>query len=62
MLTATYSTTKLRRAGFIIALSIPFALCLLLLTQMLRLHLSNIVALCGVILAIVGGCTKIGSA
>ncbi len=52
---------RLQRLFSLSILSIPLAATGLLMTQALRLGLPTVFAVCGVVVAVVGGCTKLGS-
>ncbi len=55
------SSTKVAQLQSLLLPSLPLGIGILLLTMVSRLDTVAILALCGVIVALVGGITKIGS-
>ncbi len=61
VLMTTQTRAKLVRVRSLVVLSVPLATIILFLIHALRLRRPEIAILCGVGLAVIGGCTKIGS-
>jgi len=62
MLTSVRTGTKLRQGYALFLYSIPLAVGVILIQQALQLDWLDLLTVCGIIAAVAGGCTKIGSA
>lgn len=54
--------SRLTRLGPVVVLSLPIALVTLVAAGWLQVSTHDLLVLCGLLIAAVGGCTKIGSA
>jgi len=61
MLTIAHPNKKLVTVRALLLVSIPLALMILSWASLARAGLSVILTICGVVMAVVAGCTKIGS-
>lgn len=55
------STVRLARLELLLLFSIPPAAAILICTHVFRMELQGVLIFCGLVVAVVGGCSKIGS-
>ncbi len=61
MLTTTHASTRQERLRALFVLSAPIAIGVLVVVHAVRLGVPVVLVLCGLMIAVVGGCAKIGS-
>lgn len=62
MRVTTHAHGAIVRLRSLLLVSLPPAVGFLLATRVFQLQMLVVLALCGMVVAVVGGCTKIGSA
>jgi hypothetical protein len=61
MIATAPANVRLAKIRFLLLLTIPLGAGTVVSIRAIHLELPDVLALCGLIVAIVGGCTKIGS-